>query len=345
MNPNGMAGQGGLATESYRFDDIVVDAAAHTLSRAGIPQTVEPKAFAVLLKLLRRAGELVGRDELLDEVWGHRHVTPGVLTRVIAQLRHALGDDSQRPRYIQTQHALGYRFIGQLKAGPTPNPGRGEPAAGPSRRRIRSKASPRSGNRCRRPLNVAGQRGRSAGARSELDDPAAERRWTGSIERRSIAQRVDATAGRSTAAAGRVPTVPDPAAGRWPRRRWWLAAAALLVIAAGGYWFGQRMTAPRRRWRRPRSPCCRSSASVPTAATATSPRAWAWKCTMPWPACPDCAWSRHPRRRQAAGRHQGPGRPARRRHAARRQRPPRRTAGADQCPPVRYAHGFHVVGP
>ncbi|KRG39153.1 hypothetical protein ARC20_01630 [Stenotrophomonas panacihumi] len=100
--------------ECYRFDDVVVDAAAHTLNRDGLPQPVEPKAFAVLLILLRQAGQLVGRDQLLDAVWGHRHVTPGVLTRAIAQLRAALGDQAQAPRYIQTQHALGYRFIGQL---------------------------------------------------------------------------------------------------------------------------------------------------------------------------------------------------------------------------------------
>ncbi|MDI9240496.1 winged helix-turn-helix domain-containing protein [Lysobacter sp. LF1] len=114
------AGQGGPTAESYRFDDIVVDATAHVLLRAGVPQTVEPKAFSVLLILLRRAGELVGRDDLLDQVWGHRHVTPGVLTRVIAQLRSALGDDSHHPRYIQTQHALGYRFIGELLADEAP---------------------------------------------------------------------------------------------------------------------------------------------------------------------------------------------------------------------------------
>ncbi|MDR7134011.1 TolB-like protein/DNA-binding winged helix-turn-helix (wHTH) protein/Flp pilus assembly protein TadD [Lysobacter niastensis] len=107
-----MPGQGGPTSEIYRFDDIVVDAGAHTVLRAGQPQTIEPKAFSVLLVLLRHKGELVARDDLLDEVWGHRHVTPGVLTRVIAQLRHVLGDDSQHPRYIQTQHALGYRFIG-----------------------------------------------------------------------------------------------------------------------------------------------------------------------------------------------------------------------------------------
>lgn len=91
-----------------------MDAVAHTFSRGGEFLPVEPKAFAVLLVLLRHAGELVGREQLLDAVWGHRHVTPGVLTCAIALLRVALADDSHVPRYIQTQHALGYRFIGHL---------------------------------------------------------------------------------------------------------------------------------------------------------------------------------------------------------------------------------------
>lgn len=111
-------GEGGAAAGRYRFGDIVVDPAAHTVSRAGELQAVEPKSFAVLLALLQRPGELIARDELLDRVWGHRHVTPGVLTRAIAQLRHALDDDSQRPRYIQTQHAVGYRFVGELQSEP-----------------------------------------------------------------------------------------------------------------------------------------------------------------------------------------------------------------------------------
>lgn len=107
-------GDTGHVAERYRFDGIVVDAVAHTLSRDGQYHSLEPKAFAVLLLLLRHADELVGRDQLLDAVWGHRHVTPGVLTRAIAQLRSALDDHSHEPRYIQTQHGLGYRFIGQL---------------------------------------------------------------------------------------------------------------------------------------------------------------------------------------------------------------------------------------
>ncbi len=99
--------------ERYRFSDIVVDAVAHTISRNGLAVAVEPKAFAVLLVLLRHAGQLMTRDELLDAVWGHRHVTPGVLTRSISQLRAAL-DDRAEPHFLQTQHAVGYRFVGDL---------------------------------------------------------------------------------------------------------------------------------------------------------------------------------------------------------------------------------------
>lgn len=115
--PGPLAGKG-FPSERYRFGDVVVDAGAHTLTRAGLPVSVEPKAFAVLLALLRQPAALVSRDELLDAVWGHRHVTPGVLTRAIAQLRAALGDDAQQPRFIQTQHALGYRFIATLERDP-----------------------------------------------------------------------------------------------------------------------------------------------------------------------------------------------------------------------------------
>ncbi|OZB58350.1 MAG: hypothetical protein B7X39_16010 [Lysobacterales bacterium 14-68-21] len=109
------SGSGDQGMLPYRFDDIVVDLAARTLLRGGVPQPVEPKSFAVLQVLLDHHGELVTRDELLDKVWGHRHVTPGVLTRAVAQLRHVLGDDSHDPRYIQTRHSLGYCFIGKLE--------------------------------------------------------------------------------------------------------------------------------------------------------------------------------------------------------------------------------------
>jgi len=117
--------------ECYRFGEVVVDVGAHTITRAGTVEPVEPKAFAVLLVLLRHADQLVLRDTLLDEVWGHRHVTPNVLTRAIAQLRAALGDHPHQPLYIQTQHALGYRFIGELIRDPEACPPAAEPDVEP----------------------------------------------------------------------------------------------------------------------------------------------------------------------------------------------------------------------
>jgi TolB-like protein len=102
-------------SQTYVFDRFRLQTSRHELCRDGKPLTLEPKAFAVLTELLAHEGELLERDRLLDTVWGHRHVTPGVLSRSIAQLRRALGDDSEHPRYIQTVHALGYRFIAPVQ--------------------------------------------------------------------------------------------------------------------------------------------------------------------------------------------------------------------------------------
>ena len=97
--------------ETWRFDDVEVRARANEVRRGDRVVGVEPKAHAVLLVLLSRAGEAVAREALLDTVWGHRHVTPSVLNRIVAQLRRALGDDAANPRYIQTLHGRGYRFM------------------------------------------------------------------------------------------------------------------------------------------------------------------------------------------------------------------------------------------
>lgn len=105
----------------YQCDDIVIEPRAHRLERGGVELSVEPKAYAVLVALLQQAGDVVSKDDLLDAAWGHRHVTPGVLTRAISQLRHVLDDCPAHPRYIATVHSLGYRFIGEVRrmASPT----------------------------------------------------------------------------------------------------------------------------------------------------------------------------------------------------------------------------------
>ena len=92
------------------FSDVVIDFAGRRLLRGGAEQALEPKAFAVLALLASSPGRVFGRDEILDAVWGHRHVTQSVLNRVMSLLRQALGEDAQQPRLLHTVYGIGYRF-------------------------------------------------------------------------------------------------------------------------------------------------------------------------------------------------------------------------------------------
>src|SRR5262245_1557203 len=75
---------------------------------------LRPKAFAVLGYLLSRAGQLVTKDELLNAVWPGTFVGEAVLKVTIRQIREALSDDPTSPRFIETAHRRGYRFIGPI---------------------------------------------------------------------------------------------------------------------------------------------------------------------------------------------------------------------------------------
>ena len=92
------------------FDDVVIDFAGRRLLRGGAEQALEPKAFAVLAVLTGSPGRVFTRDEILDAVWGHRHVTQSVLNRIMSLLRQALGEEAQRPRLLHTVYGIGYRF-------------------------------------------------------------------------------------------------------------------------------------------------------------------------------------------------------------------------------------------
>lgn len=98
------------APDRLVLDDLVIDFAGRRLSRGGHELPLEPKAFAVLALLASAPGRVFTRDEMLDAVWGHRHVTQSVLNRVMSLLRQALGEDAQHPRRLHTVYGVGYRF-------------------------------------------------------------------------------------------------------------------------------------------------------------------------------------------------------------------------------------------
>jgi DNA-binding response OmpR family regulator len=91
--------------------EYVLDEGNARLTRDGAPVEVPPKAFAVLCHLTRHAQRLVTKVDLLDAVWGHRHVSESVLKTTINLLRTQLGDDPRAPRYIETANRRGYRFV------------------------------------------------------------------------------------------------------------------------------------------------------------------------------------------------------------------------------------------
>jgi DNA-binding winged helix-turn-helix (wHTH) protein len=101
-----------------RFGDFQIDEGNACLTRDGRPLAVQPKAFEVLCALARRPGQLVRKEELLDAVWGHQHVSESVLKTLVSHLRGLLADDARQPRYIETAARRGYRFIGTVADAP-----------------------------------------------------------------------------------------------------------------------------------------------------------------------------------------------------------------------------------
>ena len=99
----------------YQFDDVLVDPQAFKAWRGGAQLPLEPKAFETLVFLINNRGRLVEKNELLDTIWKDTFVTPNALTRVIASLRRALGDDAKEAKYIETAPTRGYRFIAEVE--------------------------------------------------------------------------------------------------------------------------------------------------------------------------------------------------------------------------------------
>jgi len=100
---------------TYHCGDFHIDAANRRFTCRGTEIPLEPKLFAVVLQLVARPGALITRHELLDAVWGHRHVTSSTLNRLIVLARRAFRDDPEEPRYIETVHGAGYRYIGPVR--------------------------------------------------------------------------------------------------------------------------------------------------------------------------------------------------------------------------------------
>jgi predicted ATPase/DNA-binding winged helix-turn-helix (wHTH) protein len=113
------------------FDSFCLDLANERLWKGSTAIQIRPKVFTLLDYLLHRPGFLVTKEELIEAIWPGTFVDDSALKVVVRQLRKALGDDPKHPRFIETAHRRGYRFIGAIAAPTTPAQ-TGHPARLPS---------------------------------------------------------------------------------------------------------------------------------------------------------------------------------------------------------------------
>jgi TolB-like protein/DNA-binding winged helix-turn-helix (wHTH) protein/Tfp pilus assembly protein PilF len=98
----------------YRFGPFLLEPALRRLMREGSEITLPPKAFDLLVVLVRARDRVLPKQALLDAVWPDTAVTENTLTQRIREIRDALGDDAQDSRYLKTVSRVGYRFVGNV---------------------------------------------------------------------------------------------------------------------------------------------------------------------------------------------------------------------------------------
>ncbi|MEM8493669.1 MAG: SUMF1/EgtB/PvdO family nonheme iron enzyme [Pseudomonadota bacterium] len=95
----------------YKFGDFQLEPNTGTLSGPDGVIPLRRQAYLLCQLLLEHAPNLLTHDEIMDAVWGQTVVSANVLPQTVSELRQALGDEPRSPRYIETLHRRGYRFV------------------------------------------------------------------------------------------------------------------------------------------------------------------------------------------------------------------------------------------
>lgn len=114
----------------FTFATFHFSAATLELTKDGRRVALEPQPARLLAALLARAGDVVTREELRQSLWGddtHVDYDRG-LAYSVGQVRTALGDQADTPRFVQTLPKRGFRFIAPVQVEPPAVPARGQPA-------------------------------------------------------------------------------------------------------------------------------------------------------------------------------------------------------------------------
>jgi TolB-like protein/DNA-binding winged helix-turn-helix (wHTH) protein/Tfp pilus assembly protein PilF len=123
-----------LAVRRLRFDNFELDLRTEELRKHGVRLRLQGQPLQVLAALLKRAGDVVTREELRAQIWTTDTFVDfdHSLHNAIARLREVLGDSAERPRFIETLPRRGYRFIAPVDAGDLPAPSRAAGSATPA---------------------------------------------------------------------------------------------------------------------------------------------------------------------------------------------------------------------
>jgi len=97
----------------WRLGEFELDATGDlpTLARGGTILPIQPKPLALLAFLIDHRDRIVSKDELLAALWPGVAVSEAALTSALRDLRRALADDAEHPRFIETRRGWGFRFV------------------------------------------------------------------------------------------------------------------------------------------------------------------------------------------------------------------------------------------
>jgi DNA-binding winged helix-turn-helix (wHTH) protein len=98
-----------------RFDRFTLDTGRRLLLDGDRPVTVPPKAFDLLELLIRRAPNVVTKETMAAVVWPRDAPSDASLAMAVTELRRALGETAERPRFIRTAHRRGYAFGAEVE--------------------------------------------------------------------------------------------------------------------------------------------------------------------------------------------------------------------------------------
>jgi DNA-binding response OmpR family regulator len=98
--------------EVHRFGDLEINLKKYEAHKKGKPIRLSPREYELLKWFIEREGEIISRDELLNQVWGYDSFPDTrTIDAHIAKLRHKIEDNPEEPKLIVTIHGIGYKFL------------------------------------------------------------------------------------------------------------------------------------------------------------------------------------------------------------------------------------------